>query len=906
MLQFHIYASERRCLLTWRRNWNKRNNSSTYTHCKSTGKQIFFWILPGTEDCTKLSAHLQNLYCSLDYKFFAFEMKIQQVQTYKEIKWQVTFLFLFSWLCHSVSGQLHYSIAEEMRRDSVIANIAKDLELDVKDLSPRRLRIVSRVAEKYFYVDLTTGNVYVKDRIDREYLCGAAVTCTLTFDAMVENPLNVFPVIIEIQDINDNAPKFFPDKIHLEIIESTSPGTHLVLQNADDPDTGINTIATYKLSSNQYFTLTQKTNNDKTTFPELLLEKPLDREAQTSHELILTASDGGNPVRTGTALIQIIVTDANDNLPVFTEVLYTVSISENTAVGSVVLCVNATDKDEGINAQITYSFSKTSESSLNKSMFSINPTTGEIKTEKQLNFEGTRNYELSVQAKDGGGFVTHSKVLIEITDENDNAPEISIASLSTPVPEDSAPGSVIALIEVHDQDSGKNGEVDCQILGTAPFQLVSSSSRYYRIITTGSLDREKVPWYNITILAVDRGFPQLSSNKCVTLDISDVNDNPPVFMESTYIAFLPENNLPGASIYRMHAFDIDTGSNAKITYSISETNTMSPYFSINIETGVLYAQQSFDYEQHKQFEMEIMAKDNGFPSMTSNTTLLIHIIDRNDNTPNILYPSTQTGGSSCFEMVPFASEQGSLVTKVVAVDADSGHNSWLFYHFIHTPEPLPFSIAQHTGEIRTSRVFQEKDVMKYKVVVMVKDNGDPSLSATVTMNFVVADHFQQVMPNKGNHFREEDTQSNLQIYLVIGVALISLLFVLTVVLVIISKCKESEPLPNIGPIGTHLYSQVDPGMLSKFNHGTLPLPYSYNVCVAMDSSEGDFTFIKADQNVPIDNLIDADDSGFGNENIKDTLSPSNTVQSAAVYQEGEDYETGDPATFIALAHYADL
>ncbi|OCT88391.1 hypothetical protein XELAEV_18017022mg [Xenopus laevis] len=805
-------------------------------------------------------------------------MKIQQAQTYKGIRWQVPFLFLFSWLYHSVSGQLHYSIVEELRRDSVIANLAKDLELEVKDLSPRKLRIVSRVSEKYFSVDLNNGNVYVKDRIDRETLCGAAATCALTFDAMVEKPLNVFPVIVEIQDINDNPPKFFTDIINLEISESTSPGTHLVLQNADDPDIGMNTIATYQLSNNQYFTLTQKTNNDKTTFPELLLEKPLDREAQTTHELILTASDGGNPVRTGTALIRIIVTDANDNLPVFTEVLYTVRISENTPVGSIVLCVNATDKDDGINAQITYSFSKTSESSLNKGMFSINPTTGEIKTEKQFNFEGTRNYELSVQAKDGGGFVTHSKVLIEITDENDNAPEISIASLSTPVPEDSAPGTVIALIEVHDQDSGQNGEVDCQILGTAPFQLVSSSSRYYRITTTSFLDREKVSWYNITILAVDRGFPQLSSKKCVTLDISDVNDNPPVFMESPYIAYLPENNLPGASIYKIHAFDRDTGSNAKITYSISETNAMSPYFSINIETGVLYAQQSFDYEVHKEFQMEIMAKDNGFPSMTSNSTLLIHIIDRNDNTPNILYPSTESGGSSWFEMVPFASEQGSLITKVVAVDADSGHNSWLSYHFIQTPEPLPFSIAHHSGEIRTSRVFQEKDAMRYKAVVMVKDNGDPAHSATVTVHFVVADYFQQVVPNKRNHFSEKDAQSNLQMYLVIGVALISLLFISTVVLVIISKCKESEPLPNFGPIGTHFYSQVDPGVLSNFNTGTLPLPYSYNVCVAVDSSEGDFTFIKADQNVPTDNLIDADDSGFGNENIKDTLTPSNSIQ----------------------------
>ncbi|KAE8614251.1 hypothetical protein XENTR_v10008072 [Xenopus tropicalis] len=717
-------------------------------------------------------------------------MKIKKTQTYKAIKWQVTMLFLFSWLCHSVSGQLHYSIAEELGKDSVIANLANDLGLDIKDLSTRRFRIVSRVAEKYFFIDIKTGNLYVKDRIDRESLCRAEATCVLSFDAVTANPLNVFSVTIEIEDVNDNPPRFFPDIIHLEVVESTSPGIQLSLQKAEDPDTGNNSIQNYKLGANQYFTLIQKSNKDNSKSPVLVLEKPLDRETQTIHELTLTASDGGNPARTGTAVIRVVVTDANDNAPVFTEEVYTVSISENAPVNTIVLCVNATDKDEGLNAQITYFLSKTSENNFDTEMFTINPK------------------------------------------------------------------------NVHDQDSGENGDVDCQILGTAPFQLVSSSSRYYRIITTSTLDREKVSWYNITIVAADRGLPQLSTRKLIRIDVADVNDNAPMFMKSKFDAYLAENNLPGASIYCI-------------------TNTkdfpVSSYFSINIETGALYAQRSFDYEQHTEFQMEIMAKDNGFPPLSSNATLIIHITDQNDNAPKILYPSSD-GGSSMFDMVPLASEQGSLITKVVAVDEDSGHNSWLSYHFIQMSDPLPFTISQHNGEIRTLRTFHEKDSLKHKVVVLVKDNGDPSLSATVTLSLVVADHFQQVIPKSRDQLNEEDPQSNLQMYLIIAVALISLLFILTVVLVILSKCKESEPAPDFGPLSANLYSQVDPRIFSKFNSGTLPLPYSYNVCVALDSSEGDFTFIKSDQNVPIDNLIDSDDSGFGNGNLKDTLSPSNAIQ----------------------------
>ncbi|KAE8614245.1 hypothetical protein XENTR_v10008066, partial [Xenopus tropicalis] len=797
-------------------------------------------------------------------------------KTYKGYKWQVTFLFLFSWLCHSVSGQLHYSIAEELGKDAVIANIVNDLGLDIKEVISRKFSIVSHVTEKYLSVNLENGNLYVKDRIDRERLCRTAPSCFLTFDAVVENPLNIFSVKIEIQDINDNAPVFFPEVFSLKMIELTPPGTHLVLQQAEDPDIGINAVQSYRLSDNQYFRLNEKTNSDLSKTPELVLEKPLDRETQSIHELILTASDGGNPLRTGTALIRIIVTDSNDNLPVFTQEVYKVSISENAPINSTVIILTATDKDEGTNAQITYSISKTSENFFT-SIFNINHITGEITTKESLNFENTKHYEMSVQAEDGGGLVAQSKVVIEIMDENDNAPKISIRSLSTPIPEDSAPGTLIALIEVHDQDSGENGEVDCQIIGPSPFQLLSSSSRYYKIVNTGSLDRELVPWYNITILATDRGSPQLSTMKFIKLDISDVNDNPPMFVKSSFVAYFPENNLPGASIYKIQASDPDAGDNAKIIYSISNINTedfpVSPYFSINIETGVLYAQRSFDYEQHKEFQMQVSAKDNGSPPLSSNVTLIIHIIDQNDNAPKILYPSTESGGSPFFEMVPFASEQGSLITKVIAVDADSGHNSWLSYHFIHMSEPSPFSISQHTGEIRTSRIFHEKDISKHKVVIMVKDNGDPSLSVTVTLSIYVGDHFQQVVPQLNNQFNDEQQTSNMHnIYLVIALALISLLFIITVMLVIISKYKESKPTPECPTLNTNLYSQFDPRMLSNYNNGTLSLPYSYNVCVALDSSESDFSFLKPNQNVPVENLIDADDSGLGNESSKETLS----------------------------------
>ncbi|XP_040200807.1 protocadherin gamma-B2-like isoform X28 [Rana temporaria] len=791
---------------------------------------------------------------------------------YKILRWQVLFYFLFSCPCHSVSGQIHYSIAEEMRKDSVIANIADDLGLDIKHLSSRKLRIVSRDSEKYFYVNLDNGNLYVKDRIDREALCKAAATCFLSFDAVVENPLNIFKVKIEILDINDNPPVFYPETFAIETIELTSPGTRFTLQNAEDLDIGINSVQTYKLGDNSHFTLNEKISSDGFKSPELVLEKSLDQELQNVHELILTALDGGNPVRTGTAVIRIIVTDVNDNFPIFSQEVYKVSVNENIAVNTTIINVNASDKDSGANGQITYSFSKTSGNVHPSGLFSIHHKSGEIKISNMLDFEETINYELSVQAKDGGGLASHCKVLLEVIDENDNAPEISITSLSSPIPEDSAPGTMIALIEIHDKDSGENGQVDCSILAETPFSLMSSTDSYYRIVTTSNMDRETVSIYNITVLARDRGSSPLSSRRIIRLEISDVNDNPPVFMKASHVAYVPENNVPGASIYRVQALDPDYGENAKILYSMySENFPVSSYFSVNMENGVIYAQRSFDYEKHKEFIVHVNARDNGSPSLSSNSTMVIRIVDHNDNEPKILYP--ESGGSAMFEMVPFLSEPGSLITKVVAVDADVGHNAWLSYHFIQKSEPSYFTINEHMGEIRTVRPFQEKDILNHKVIVMVKDNGDPALSATVTLNLIIIDHFQQMPPKTSNQINE-DPQTNLQLYLVISLAIISFLFIITVLLVFITKCKQPKPAPCLGPLNANLYPTVDPRILSMYSDGNLTLPYSYNVCVALDSCENDFTYVKSKQEVLVENLIDADDSGLGNKDGKDISSDS--------------------------------
>ncbi|CAJ0938572.1 unnamed protein product [Ranitomeya imitator] len=817
LLQFPILASERRCSPIRKIFCKSRIASMMQTvfNCKKkytafhTGmcrvqdserrRIIFCWIINIRRIFTIIFLVRRRMA----------GLQLQEGQSVQGLRWQVRFPFLFSWLCHSVSGQIHYSINEELRKGSIVGNLAKDLELNVKDLSRRKLRIVSKISEKYFIINLDNGNLYIADRIDRETLCRAAADCVLTFDAVVENPLNIFSVKIEMQDINDNPPTFQHNRMTLEMSESTSPGRRFLLQKAEDLDVGVNSLISYSLSENQYFALGEKD-------------------------------------------------------------VYKVSVRENIPVNSTILQVSASDEDEGVNAQITYSI-KTTENIIYETFF-INSNNGEIKLKGQLDYEVIKLYDISLQAMDGGGLAAHAKVLIEITDENDNAPEISITSSSDLIPEDSPPGTMVALIQVHDPDSEENGEVQCIISGNLPFALISSASNFYKIVTKSSLDREKISSYNITIQASDKGSPEMTSREVIGLVVSDINDNAPVFEKIAYTAFVSENNLPGTSIFSNHARDLDSEDNAKITYSIvyksNEEDLLSSYISMNPVTGVIYAQKSFDYEKNREFNIQIIARDNGSPSLNSSTTLRICIVDQNDNSPVILYPSPEVD-SSTFEMVPWISEQGSLVSKVVAVDADSGHNAWLSY-FLQSSEPSLFNIDQHTGEIRTSRGFHEKDIMKHGIVVLVKDNGIPSRSASVTLTMVIADHFHQVLPELSSQSNKEEYQSNLQFYLVITLALISFFFMLTVIIAVVSKCKESKSSALFGPSSISLYPHVDSRLMSQFNPGTLPLPYSYDVCVTLDPSEREFAFLKPQTHVPVDSLIDADHSGMGSETLNNS------------------------------------
>ncbi|XP_064376849.1 protocadherin gamma-A3-like [Dromaius novaehollandiae] len=676
-------------------------------------------------------------------------------------------------------GQLRYSVPEEMQKGSFVGDVAKDLGLELAALRQRGARIVDKGRRQYFALHEKTGHLVTAERIDREQLCGRVQTCLRNVEILEEFPLRVFNVEIEITDLNDNAPKFQQDKLQFRISELTAVGTRFPLEEAQDADVGLNALQRYELSGDEHFGLEVLEGPDGSKSAELVLAQALDREESAFHELVLTAVDGGEPARTGTARIRVLVLDANDNAPVFSQAVYTVRVREDVPVGSRLLTVNATDADEGTNAELTYSLRRTPGAA--SRLFQVDARTGDVAAAGRLDYEEAALYELEVQAKDGGDLSARAKVLVSVIDINDNAPLITVTSVVSSVSEDSPPGTIIALLNVKDEDSGANGEVRLSLADTLPFRLEKSVGDYYSVVTARELDREEVSEYNVTVRATDGGAPALRSSAVLPLRVLDVNDNAPVFAEARYSAWLPENNAKGALVLTVRAADADWGQNARVRYRLCEGQVrgapLSSYVSVHAETGALYALRSFDYEEVREVGLWVRAEDGGAPALSSNVSVRLFIVDENDNAPQVLYPPAAPGaGWTGVELAPRAAEPGALVAKVVAVDADSGQNAWLSYELAKATEPGLFRVGLHSGEVRTARFPLARDALRQSLVVVVRDHGQPALSATATLTVVLAESVAELLSDLGGAAAPGEPGGSLTRWLVVAVAAVCCLF----------------------------------------------------------------------------------------------------------------------------------
>nr|XP_054345291.1 protocadherin gamma-A1 [Pongo pygmaeus] len=748
-------------------------------------------------------------------------------------------------LLEAGAGNIHYSVPEETDKGSFVGNIAKDLGLQPQELADRGVRIVSRGRMPLFALSPRSSSLITAGRIDREELCAQSLPCLVSFNILVEDKMKLFPVEVEIIDINDNTPQFQLEELEFKMNEITTPGTRISLPFGQDLDVGMNSLQNYQLSSNPHFSLDVQHGADGHQHPEMVLQSPLDREEEPVHHLILTASDGGEPVRSGTLRIYIQVVDANDNPPAFTQAQYHINVPENVPLGTQLLMVDATDPDEGANGEVTYSFHNVDHRVAQ--IFHLDSYTGEISNKEPLNFEEYKMYSMEVQAQDGAGLMAKAKVLVKVLDVNDNAPEVTITSVTTAVPENFPPGTIIALISVHDQDSGDNGYTTCFIPGNLPFKLEKLVDNYYRLVTERTLDRELISGYNITVTATDQGTPALSTEAHISLLVTDINDNSPVFHQDSYSAYIPENNPRGASIFSVRAHDLDSNENAQITYSLIEDTIqgapLSAYLSINSDTGVLYALRSFDYEQFRDLQLKVMARDSGDPPLSSNVSLSLFVLDQNDNPPEILYPALPTDGSTGVELAPRSAEPGYLVTKVVAVDRDSGQNAWLSYRLLKASEPGLFSVGLHTGEVRTARALLDRDALKQSLVVAVQDHGQPPLSATVTLTVAVADRIPDILADLGSlEPSAKPNDSYLTLYLVVAVAAVSCVFLAFVIVLLAHRLRRWHKSRLLQASGGGLASMPGSHFVGVDGVRAFLQTYSHEVSLTADSRKSHLIF----------------------------------------------------------------
>ncbi|RLV63119.1 hypothetical protein DV515_00018598, partial [Chloebia gouldiae] len=722
-------------------------------------------------------------------------------------------------------GQVRYSVPEEAEAGTVVGRLAQDLGLEAGEAEARRLRLVAQGRRASVEVSGASGALLVSSRLDREELCGKSAPCALRLEVLLERPLRVFHVELEVTDINDNAPIFPAARKNLSIAESSVPGSRFPLEGASDADIGANAQLSYTLSPSEHFSLDLQKSNERNIEPELVLTKPLDRETIPVHRLVLTATDGGRPSLTGTMELVISVLDANDNAPQFNQSVYKVQLPESAAVGTLVMRVNAMDPDEGLNSEVTYAVTNFIPPN-GRDLISINPNTAEIHLKAALDFEEVNQFDFRIEAKDKGAppLSGHCKVVLEVLDVNDNAPEVWVTSLSVPVPEDASVGTVVALLSVSDRDSGENGRVRCWVWPASPFGLEATFAGSYSLVLREALDRERVSEYEVEVRAEDGGAPALRARRGLRVPVSDVNDNAPAFAQAVYTVLARENNAAGAELARLWARDPDEAGNGRVSYSLWEGGAgggwraASSYVSVDAESGRLWALRPLDYEELQVLQFEVRAVDAGEPPLWGNATVQLFVLDENDNAPALLPPAgpapeaaeAAAGAVSVSEpgtlwaWAAWGAPAGQVVAKIRAVDADSGYNAWLRYELWEPRGKGPFRVGLYSGEVSTARALDEADGPRQRLLIVVRDHGEPARSATATLSVSLVEAAEAALAAAaGSSSASSSSVSRsalgaepgpggaasaaTNVWLVVAICAVSSLFLLAVVLYVASR-----------------------------------------------------------------------------------------------------------------------
>ncbi|KAF7643011.1 hypothetical protein LDENG_00246500 [Lucifuga dentata] len=654
--------------------------------------------------------------------------------------------------------------------------------------------------------------------------------------------------------------------------------------NVRDADSDNNGVVKCFLSDSVPVSIENTSNG----FYTLVTNAELDREKASQYNITVICSDEGVPSLSSSVTLTLQISDVNDNAPVFERSSYEAYIVENNTPGLSVFTVKARDADCNQNARISYILEDSSVNGVPVSSYvSISADSGVIHAVRSFDYEQIRDFQIQVKAQDGGSPPLSSNVTVKIMiqDQNDNVPQVLYpvqtggSLVAEIVPRSADVGYLVTKVVAVDVDSGQNAWLSYKLQKSTDRALFEVGLQNGEIRTIRQVTDKDAVKQRLSVIVEDNGHPSRSATVIVNvamadsfpevlsefteftqdkqyndnltfylvlaLAVSDVNDNAPVFERSSYEAYIVENNTPGLSVFTVKARDADWNQNARVSYILEDSSingvSVSSYVSVSADSGVIHAVRSFDYEQVKDFQFRVKVQDGGSPPLSSNVTVKIMIQDQNDNAPQVLYP-VQTGGSLVAEIVPCSADVGYLVTKVVAVDVDSGQNAWLSYKLQKSTDRALFEVGLQNGEIRTIRQVNDKDVVKQRLTVIVEDNGQPSRSATVIVNVAVADSFPEVLSEFFDFTQDKEYNDNLTFYLVLALAVVSFLFITCLVVIISVKIYRWKQSRILYHSSLPVIPYYPPRYSDTLGTGTFQHMHNYDVCRTSDSRKSDCKF----------------------------------------------------------------
>ncbi|XP_023246890.1 cadherin-related tumor suppressor [Copidosoma floridanum] len=569
------------------------------------------------------------------------------------------------------------------------------------------------------------GTIYTRRELDREAksVYGLVLEARDAPRAPAKPLASTIQITVSLTDVNDQAPEFVSTN-QTSVTEGVAINSVVMVVKAVDRDEGRNGYVEYSLAPGQGEVPFALGSVDGV----LRVSGPLDREHRSNYELALTAKDRGEPPRITAQRVLVNVLDENDNSPVFDPRRYSASIAENASIGANVLQVSASDRDEGANGRLRYSIA----SGDDNRDFAISEDGGAIRVARSLNFERKPSYRLQVQAEDcapelgGDARFDHAEVIISVLDVNDNAPLFRDSPYLAHVMENMLPpaSGFVMQVKAYDADTPPYNDQVRYFIKEGDTDLFRINASTGEIFLLRPLDRERVPEYVLTLLAMDTGTLPLTSSGSVRILVLDVNDHAPEFGRQEYRAEVMENLAVGAWVANPLATDRDDGLNAQIRYSLLGDG--AERFQVNSSTGEIVTLEPLDREQHDVYHLTLVAQDSSpTEPRASAANLTISVRDSNDNTPRFSSPRYTA-------YVPDTTSKGDFVFGAKASDDDEGDNSRIVYR-LHGKDARRFGVDSRSGVVRALEDLAMGGQNTYQLQIEASDCGSEPRAVSVDL-----------------------------------------------------------------------------------------------------------------------------------------------------------------------------